>query len=299
MRRTPALSASMRSRKKFPYMVSYNKLPWNVVEAGSEDAHKLLAPSFIRAFETAATTRSAGLVRTEHPALPEDQWLFRLPTMSYILPLHQQQQHPHVLVAEAAATSEADDVDDGADGAAAATPLAPFGWDGKRVTDPMCLAHYGQLHAAVAPVLEVAEFRSPDLRLVCNAVRVGPLRRAPARMSALAAILMPAAQAQTQATGDVAGFCLYHFYRPNRAPTEVLAPFKRLTPNHKPDLSALAPGFEPKLARQAVGAGERATASPMPAGAVPTSPMYGLAEREAVRPGDTFGSRARMWGNHW
>jgi hypothetical protein len=303
---------SLRGRKKYPYMVSHNRLPWVTIEAGSPDSHKLFGNQFVRVFETAMSNRAPGgsnnsnnggvnvnhahsLVRTQHPALTVDEWLFHLPSTTYIIAeTADDNAIPLEMVAPfegwgATAAATATSGGEAAD-AAAEGDDAPCG---KRVSDTMCLAHYGPLQSSVGEVSSVAEFRSPDLRIVGTAVRVlAPLKLKPAPLSAFW-------QLQKAQQQQFVSFALFHYYRQNRSPSELLAAFNKFTPRERPDLTALT-GAEPLQGAASLGQRKKgAVVSPMPAGPVPTSPMYGLMEREAVKPGDTFGSRSRMWGHHW
>lgn len=309
LRRSFPLRDSLRSRKKYPYLVSHNKLPWNTVEPGSADAHKLLAPCFVRVFEFAMNNRASAatsVVRTEHPPLTPDEWIFHLPSTSYIVA---ETKEDNAIPLEMVAPFEgwgsqqqqgsADDQQQ-QDASSASSDSC-----GKRVTDPMCLAHYGPLHVAVGAVEAVAEFRSPDLRIVGNAVRVrAPLKLKPAPFSAMWTLLKKQHEAAGASPSPAfVSFSLFHYYRPNRAPSELEAAFDKFVPRERPDLTALT-SAEPLVSGAAAGkkgskGGPAGKLTPMPIGPVPSSPLYGLMEREAVKPGDTFGCRSRMWGNHW
>jgi hypothetical protein len=324
LRRSQPLSVNMRNRKKWPYMVHHNKLPWNTVEPGSELSHKILAPCLIKVLEAAARMRVNGLVlghNSKLPSIPEDQWLYALPSSTFIVPYKkslnqnlvnvsnnsaQQQQQVEIdnnnsstrksfeqYYQEATQRNELDDAIKNA------TALAPYGWFGKRVVDEMSLAHYGPLHASIAKVKEVAEFRSPDLRIVCNALRLSSINSKNLK-------IFPKSSFDEFGVGKCEELCVYHFYRPNRAPREMESAFKQFVnaPVERPDTLALdeivaqGASWKPQLSRKTT-TGNKVVVSPMPEGPIPTSPLYGLIEREAIKPGDTFGCRSRVWGHHW
>ncbi len=328
LRRSQPLSVQMRNRKKWPYMVHHNRLPWNTVEPGSELSHKILAPCFIKVLEAAARMRVNGLVlghNSKLPSIPEDQWLYALPSATFIVPykkslnqnlvnVQQQQQHvneePEVdnnntgrrksfeeYYKEA---TQKDELDEAIKNASA---LAPYGWFGKRVVDDMSLTHYGPLHSSIAKVREVAEFRSPDLRIVCNALRLSGVNTKNLK-------IFPKSSFDEFGVAKCEELCIYHFYRPNRAPKEMESAFKQFinAPVERPDTLALdeivaqGASWKPqlgKITQQKSNQNNQKVASPMPQGPVPTSPLYGLIEREAIKPGDTFGCRSRVWGHHW
>lgn len=303
---------NFKNRKRWPYMVHHNKLPWNTVEPGTELSHKILAPCFLRVIQTASMMNINGLIVNNNnsssllPNIPEDQWLFALPASTFVVPVpsnNNNNKNNSSLIVEPEALDDATTTS-----SSSSSSLAPYGWFGKRVVDEMCLTHYGPIAAAVAPVLEVAEFRSPDLRIICNAVRLGKFHSDfnICSRSSFAAAHQNQQQSKNNNNSIInGGFCIYHFYRPNRAPSEMEGAFKQYLQStiERPDLAALeevmAQGgsFKPTMARKQ-GA-TAASASPMPQGPVPTSPQYGLIEREAIRPGDTFGCRSRPWGHFW
>jgi hypothetical protein len=296
-----ARNLGYRFFKKYPYLVSYNRVPWNLIEAGSEQAHRVAAPLYRRLLLAAAAGPMPTLVASGHPVVPRELQLQHLPGLYYVVPQSAAQLADITAADAAVAASDADAAE--ASAVAGSIPWAPFGWAGGATRDPMALSHYGPLHRDVAAVRGVYEFRSPDLRMLCTAVVLGPLRTPTG--SANAALHKAGAKLATsgaEATG-AAGYVLFHFYRPNRTPKELAAPFRHLKDAVAPEsgvLSALASGaWTPRLTRPAtLAAGARKTASPMPAISVPSSSPYGLPERDGLRPGDAFGCRSRMWG-HW
>lgn len=297
---------NFRSRKRWPYMVHHNKLPWNTVEPGTELSHKILAPCFLRLIQSASMMHINGLVMNSSnsgtsnlPNIPEDQWLFALPASTFVVPVSNTSSDAKKLVIT-------DEDEDEEKVESKASSLAPYEWFGKRVVDEMCLTHYGPIAATVAPVLEVAEFRSPDLRIICNAIRLGNFYDSFQIHSKSSLAASRSTTTTTNNKNSSSNLCVYHFYRPNRAPSEMESAFKQFLRStiERPDLSALeevvaqGAAFKPTTTRKVSG-NASASASPMPQISVPTSPQYGLIEREAIRPGDTFGCRSRVWGHFW
>ncbi|EPY39570.1 hypothetical protein AGDE_04358 [Angomonas deanei] len=95
------------------------------------------------------------------------------------------------------------------------------------------------------------------------------------------------------------GFCLYHYFRPNRPVNELTRPLDRFYV-HRPTSSVLddllSQQWTPKLNPPTRDKSKKV--SPLPAYNPPQSYLMGLAERLAVIPGNSFGRRSLMWG-HW
>ena len=309
LRRSEPSLVKMRNRKKWPYMIHHNKLPWNTVEPGTDLSHKILSSCFLTLLTSAANMRINGLVlpNEQLPQIPEDQWLFTLPSSTFVVPLKTKSLQQQKLVATTSSENEGEEATIEFDDESTTTttsPLAPFGWFGKRVVDELSLTHYGPIHANIAPVKEVAEFRSPDLRLVCNAIKFSGFH--PQFLISQNSSFASSSSSSSNSNP----FVIYHFYRPNRAPSEMQAAFKQFEKTssmERPDLSALeevvakGASFKPIFSRKPNNSNNtnKVVVSPMPIGEVPTSPQYGLIEREAIRPGDAFGCRSRAWGHHW
>ena len=192
--------------QKYPALVSYHQLPWMVVAPHSTRFHETVGEHYAAVLDLASKTVVPGLALDAHPEVPADRHLHLLPGTVYVLAL---------------------------DGAA--TPLeewAPFGWEGTDVTeDTNKTAFYALSHRDTARVVRVVEFISPDLRLCCNAVAFSRPHTPVASRSTLRGL------------GDVTEtggrFVVFQFFRPNRAPSELLKPLERFYV-HKPDMSALA-----------------------------------------------------------
>ena len=288
--------------RRYPYLVAFHQLPWNTVEPGTHKAHKLLAPHYQQLLKVAATgvVPLPGFVLPAHPDLPADKALSWYPGMVYALPL-EPPQLPTPLPAAAPATLG----DDATEGVTAnVAEWMPSGWTSKRVSDPLTLGHYGPMDATLAPLRGVYELTSADMRIVGNAVAFGRPHFAAGGASNKKKVDWSAvAVTGTSSLGslgkETGGFALFHFYRPNRAPSELTKPLEKFYV-HGADTSVLdgldegawspAPAVRP--------AGEQ-PAKPMPKYTAPVTPQYGLPDREAQLPGDTFGHRDRQWGFRW
>jgi hypothetical protein len=170
------------------------------------------------------------------------------------------------------------------------------------VTRGVALSHYGGLHGSVARVTSVHEFKSPDLRLLCNAVCFAAPHCSVSPRSTFDVIRKARGEGADGAEGGDGGFVLFHFFRPNRAPSELAQPLQKFYV-HKPDLAMLGAfaGKGGKPSRDAISTPARKRAAavlPMPRFTTPTTYQHALPERAAIRPGGCFGNRALMWG-YW
>ncbi|EKF27374.1 hypothetical protein MOQ_008903 [Trypanosoma cruzi marinkellei] len=251
------LGKRFRYNTKYPALVSYNKLPWEILNHETPEFHRHVAPHYEQIMTLAASTHVPHIVGAKHLEMPPEHRLRLLPGMFYML-----------------------------DG----DPI-PEGFTANRVLDPTALQYYGRLESLVAPVQAVRMLISDDLRLICNTVTFqGPLRLPVASYASLASLEAVKNKAN-------ASFTLFHFVRPNRPPSELqlekyyihapramsLAEFTSTSNTH----------WEPKL--QAPKRSKRVT--PLPAYRPPQSYLMGLAERLAVVPGSSFGRRSLMWGH--
>ncbi|KAH9584216.1 hypothetical protein LSM04_004077 [Trypanosoma melophagium] len=251
---------------KYPALVSYNKLPWEVINHETPQFHMHVAPHYEQILTLAASTQVPHLVSTTHMQVPPEHKLRLLPGLLYTL------------------NGEA----------------PPDGFTAHRVEDPTALQYYGNLNSRIAHVLAVRMFVSDDLRLLCNSITFRtPLYLPVAPHASLASLVGTAGNKMTKNTSaSVLVFTLYHYARPNRPPSELQLEKYYI---HKPRAFVLAEfsassktAWEPKL--QAPKRTKRVT--PLPPYKPPQSYLMGLAERLGVVPGSCFGRRSLMWG-HW
>lgn len=251
------LAKRFRYNTKYPALVSYNKLPWEILNHETPGFHMHVAPHYEQIFSLAASTQMPHLVSKKHVEVAPEHRQRLLPGMLYIL--------------------------DG-DG-------LPGGFTASRVLDPTALQYYGRLEAAVAPVRAVRMLISEDLRLICNSVTFfGSLRLPVAPHAALASL-------DSVSQGGGAFFTLFHYVRPNRPPSELQLEKYYLHVPQATSLAEFAAtsgaDWRPRL--QAPRRDKRVT--PPVVYKPPQSYLMGLAERLAVVPGSSFGRRSLMWGH--
>lgn len=270
--RCSRLVLGFRYRKKFPYLVSTNKLPWKIAEAGSDIVHRVLAPHFAQFVVLLSRVSLPQLVLDFHPDIPAVKWGELLPGMLYVVPFVQS-----TLVKP--------------------EEWGPFQWSHQQVTDPVALQNYAVLEKQVGPVTSVYEFKSPDLRLLCYSIGLNDARHLTIspRSSLGTFLCQPPDPNEKQPKPKSSDFTLFYFCRPNRPPAELLRPMQKFYV-HYPDLSAVAAPSEFHL-------GERKSSNnvkpaTMPSSPAPVSYVPGLPERLAVIPGGCFGNRAINWG-YW
>ncbi|KAG8342068.1 hypothetical protein ERJ75_001458500 [Trypanosoma vivax] len=269
------LSRRFRYNTKYPALVSYNKLPWELLNHETPQFHMHVAPHYEQIFTLAALTQVPHMVVHRHVEVPAEHRLRLLPGMLYLM--------------------DGDNI--------------PQGFTPSRVLDPTALQYYGGLHAKVAQVTGVRMLLSEDLRLICNAVTLrGPTRLPVAPHGALA--LLRNATASSESGGGGCGddamekdrlFTLYHYARPNRPPSElqldkfyIHAPVTIGLDEFTSSRNKTGNVWEPRLQAPKRTRG----VTPLPAYRPPQSYLMGLAERLAVVPGSCFGRRSLMWG-HW
>lgn len=136
LRGTNTLAKNFRLSLKYPSLVSYNKLPWEVINHETPALHMHLAPQYEQVLTLAATTNVPHLAQQAHPKVAEAQRLQVLPGMLYV----------------------------------SAGEALPSGFTAHDVTDPTVLQYYGTLSHTIAPVRRVRMLTSDDLRLLCIAV---------------------------------------------------------------------------------------------------------------------------------
>ncbi|ESL12032.1 hypothetical protein TRSC58_00206 [Trypanosoma rangeli SC58] len=256
-RSAPCLSKRFRYNTKYPALVSYNKLPWEILNHETPEFHMHVAPHYEQILTLAAATFVPHLVSQKHLEVLPEHRLRLLPGMLYML--------------------------DGDD--------TPEGFTANHVVDPTALQYYGRLESLFGSVKAVRILISDDLRLICNSVTLqGPLRLPVAPYASLASL-----EAVTRKPGNY--FTLFHFVRPNRPPSELQLEKYYLHVPCASSLAEFASTsntkWEPKL--QAPKRSKRVT--PLPAYRPPQSYLMGLAERLAVVPGSSFGRRSLMWGH--
>lgn len=256
------LARGWRANLKFPSLVSYNKLPWEVINHETTQLHLHLAPNYEQLLSLAAVTNVPHLTVKSHLIIPEAEQLRVLPGMLYLM------------------------------GGPAADRQAPPGFTSYAVADPSALQYYGRVHHTLAPIQRVEMCTSPDLRLLCLALHFEGVLANTAEASSL--------QQVANASAD-GGFSLYYYFRPNRPANELTRPFEKFY-QHRPSFSSLgemgsskAAGWSPVL-QVPKRAGEKATLTPAEPYRPPQNYLMGLAERLAVRPGSSFGRRSLMWG---
>lgn len=249
-------------KTKFPSVVSYNRLPWEQLAAHSNKLHEAVSPHYSQLLSLVAQRKLPQLVMQTHIQIPREHQLRLLPGTVYLM------AHTDAI---------------------AAAPAIP-GWDKKVVTDSHSTQYYGcgeLLHGQA--VSEVATFVSPDLRIYCNAVSFVP--KQPHHVVASSSL------AEVSAGGS--GFTIFHYYRPNRPASEVVQPLLQFY-RHIPSLSVVGEfasgSWSPRL--DAPRRSPTAKVTPNKPFVPPQSYLQGLAERQAVIPGNSFGRRSLMWG-HW
>ncbi|CCD14670.1 unnamed protein product [Trypanosoma congolense IL3000] len=261
------LSRRFRYNTKFPALVSYNKLPWEVIHHETPQFHMHVAPHYEQVLTLSAKAHVPHIVSDKHVEVPEGHRLRLLPGLLYVM--------------------NGDSM--------------PTGFSVNRVLDPTALQYYGGLSSKIARVDAVRMLVSEDLRLLCNCVTF----RSPAHLTIAPHAALASVQSLSTATASGGGaidgcFTLYHFARPNRPPRElqlekyyVHAPCAALLSEFSSSNSGNN-SWEPRL--QSPRRTARVTA--LPAYRPPQSYLMGLAERLAVVPGSCFGRRSLMWG-HW
>lgn len=272
LRLTPSsLARSFRANLKYPSLVSYNKLPWEVINHETTQLHLHLAPNYEQLLSLAAVTNVPQLALQSHLVVPEAEQLRVLPGMLYLL-------------------------------GGAAARAAPPGYTTYAVADPSALQYYGRLHHTIAPIQRIEMCTSADLRLLCLAVHFEGVLANTTEASSLQ---------QVSASSDDGSFALFYYFRPNRPANELTRPFERFYQHRPSllslghlggaavtDRSGASPpsaAWSPVL-QVPKRAGEKAALTPAAPYRPPQSYLMGLAERLAVRPGSSYGRRSLMWG---
>ncbi|KAK7201835.1 hypothetical protein NESM_000250500 [Novymonas esmeraldas] len=251
---------SFRMSIKYPSLVAYNKLPWEVVNHDSTQLHMHLAPNLEQLLTLAAVTNVPGLTVAAHPDVPTEERLRVLPGMVYLV-------------------------------GGAAAHACPPGFTAYPVADTVSLQYYGRIHHRLAPIKQVDVCTSGDLRLLCLAAHFS---------AALVDTTTGSSLHRAAAASPDGDFSLVFFFRPNRPANELTRPFEHLhqhRPSLK-SLDAVDAGagtWTPVLQVPRRTA-ERARLTPAAPYRPPQSYLMGLAERLGVRPGGTFGRRSCMWG---
>ena len=282
--------------RRYPYLVAFHQLPWNTIEPSSDALHKLLAPN-LNQLVTAATAHGHRIPRlclSQHPSVAPERALALWPGTIYIL------VHP--------TTSGAEELTAGVPHSGGEQDTRKPQWKTKKVTSPTALAHYGPLRMVTASHSPtVYELMSNDLRLCGVAVQFDPnidgsdtdreTRTQKHHIHAESSV----GTAFGKTVPSSSSFTLYYYYRPNRVPSELVKPFEKFyVPSPTPGASLLQglvdENWAPAAKTRPLG---ETPAAPMPDYKPPTTPQYGLPDREAQLPGDCFGHRARQWGFRW
>ncbi|CCW60196.1 unnamed protein product [Phytomonas sp. EM1] len=129
-------SLKFRTSIKYPSLVSYNKLPWELINHETPALHMYLAPHYQQLLTLASLVQVPHLAAKSHPVLGEHQRLQMLPGMVYFL--------PHDTI--------------------------PEGFTPHDVADPTAMQYYGTLTHTIASILRVRLLTSDDLRLLCLAI---------------------------------------------------------------------------------------------------------------------------------
>ncbi|KAG5498501.1 hypothetical protein JKF63_02787 [Porcisia hertigi] len=259
-----ALARSFRASLKYPSLVSYNKLPWEVVNHDSTKLHMHLAPHYEQLLALAAVTNVPHLTVSAHLNVPEAERLRLLPGVVYILGGKTAHENPPSFTAY-------------------------------RIADPTSLQYYGHIHHDVASLQRADMCTSGDLRLLCLAMHFDGVVAKTSPGSSLDLI--------TAASKD-GRFSLFYFFRPNRPANELTQPFEKFYEHRPTlagldafDATSSEKGksWTPVLqAPQRILEKQRLT--PAQPYRPPHNYLMGLAERLGVRPGDSFGRRSLMWG---
>lgn len=270
LRHTCVCLRNFRLAIKYPALVSYNKLPWETLAPDSPSLHRHVAPFYTHVMQLAASAFIPRLVLGSHIETESSRRMQLLPGKLYLL--------------------RGDE--------------APRGFTPHLVQEPESLQHYGPLVSAVGSLASVKLHTSDDLQLLCLQLTfTSPLSIAHQPGSSIATA---GALKGTESPGEEPPWSLYHFFRPNRSPTEVTQPLERLlrhtlytAPIICSSSATSSPQQEadwvPVLQAPARCKSTKATMAPY---RPPQSYLMGLAERLAVRPGNCFGRRSLMWG-HW
>jgi hypothetical protein len=255
------LARSFRANLKYPSLVSYNKLPWEVINHETTQLHLHLAPNYEQLLTLAAVTNVPHLTVQEHLAVPEAEQLRVLPGMVYLI-------------------------------GGSAGQQAPPGFTAYAVADPSALQYYGRLHHTIAPLQRVEMCTAPDLRLLCLALHFEGVLTNTTETSSL--------QQASSASKD-GSFSLFYYFRPNRPANELTRPFERFYSHRPSLAAldtfgaAETSGWRPVL-QVPKRTGAKAALTPAEPYRPPQNYLMGLAERLAVRPGSSFGRRSLMWG---
>ncbi|CAJ1017637.1 hypothetical protein Q4I30_001359 [Leishmania utingensis] len=258
------LARSFRTNLKYPSLVSYNKLPWEVVNHDSTKLHMHLAPNYAQLLTLAAVTNVPHLALAAHLNVPEAERLRVLPGVVYIL-------------------------------GGQAAHKNPLSFTAYRVADPTSLQYYGRIHHSLAVIQRVDVCTSADLRLLCLAMHFDGVLTNTSPGSTLDYITT---------TSQEGRFSLFYYFRPNRPANELTQPFEKFYQHRPflasvDTFHAALPGkvesWTPVLQIPRRKSKE-ARLTPAVPYRPPQNYLMGLAERLGVRPGNSFGRRSLMWG---
>ena len=263
--------------KKFPNMVSFHKMPWKTIKPGDTSYHTVIAEHLEQTLKVASHIRTPNLFAAEHIDVPEEQWLSLLPNTMYIL----QQVEP---IAKLPDDLEEETLPE------EQLSWAPLGWIGRRLPHHIHVQAYGGLASRIGDVDAIHHFTSPDLRLCCSALTISKLYNKPDDRSSLAPFYK-----------EKQPFTFFHFYRPNRSPSEITRPFEKYYV-HYADLSVLNSivsdsSWTPVL-EQPKAAHAKQSVAKMPF-KTPTTYALGLNDHLGIIPGSCFGTRNNQWGTVW
>ncbi|KAG5485741.1 hypothetical protein LSCM1_07152 [Leishmania martiniquensis] len=259
-----ALARSFRANLKYPSLVSYNKLPWEVVNHDSTKLHMHVASNYEQLLMLATVTNVPHLVLAAHLNVPEAERLRVMPGVVYLL-------------------------------GGCAAHENPSSFTAYRIADPTSLQYYGRIHHCLAPIQRVDMCTSPDLRLLCLAIHFEGVLANTSAGSTLERV--------TTGSPD-GHFSLFYFFRPNRPANELTQPFEKFYQHRPSlaSLAALDEG-SPRNAQSWTPVLQLPRRTPEKARLTPAEPyrppqnyLMGLAERLGVLPGSSFGRRSLMWG---
>lgn len=255
------LARSFRVNLKYPSLVSYNKLPWEVINHETTQLHLHLAPNYEQLLTLAAVTNVPHLTVASHVTVPEAERLRVLPGMLYLI-------------------------------GGEAGRQTPPGFTSYTVADPTALQYYGRLQSIIGPIQRVEMCTSSDLRLLCLTLHFEGVLVNTTETSSLQ---------QASSVSDDGAFSLCYYFRPNRPANELTRPFEKFYQHRPSITSlgvfgvTKTSGWSPVL-QMPKRAGKKATLTPAEPYRPPQNYLMGLAERLAVRPGSSFGRRSQMWG---
>ncbi|GET86141.1 hypothetical protein, conserved [Leishmania tarentolae] len=259
-----AWARNFRANLKYPSLVSYNKLPWEVVNHDSTKLHMHLAPNYEQLLTLAAVTDVPQLTLGSHLIVPEAERLRVMPGVVYLI-------------------------------GGKAAHENPSNFTAYRILDPTSLQYYGRIHHNLAPIRRVDMCTSSDLRLLCVSMHFDGVL-----VDAMAGSTLD----RVTTVSEEGRFSLFYFFRPNRPANELTQPFEKFYQHRpslasvdtfNAAMSGKGKSWTPVL-QVPQRTAEKARLTPAEPYRPPHQYLMGLAERLGVRPGNSFGRRSLMWG---